>query len=89
MVPNTFKYQHGLLVVPYISSMFHNNGGVINCREKYVSKFEQSPIDDDEGGVGGLNHTPHLVKPLVIMSLSLESHVTFVMNISCHLCDEH
>jgi hypothetical protein len=30
--------------------------------------------------VGGLNHTPCLVKPLVTLSLSLESCVTSVMN---------
>jgi hypothetical protein len=48
--------------------------------KKYVSKFKQSPINDDEGGVGGMNCAPHLVKPLVIVSLSLESWVTFVMN---------
>ncbi len=81
MVPNAFEYRQGPLVAPYISCMFHNSGRVTNLREKYVSKFEQSPKDDDEGGVGGLNHTPHLVKPLVIVSLSLESHVTFVMNL--------
>jgi len=46
-------------------------------------RFEskKSPLDDDEGGVGGLNHTtPCLVKPLITMFLSLESCVTFVMN---------
>jgi hypothetical protein len=36
-------------------------------------KFQSKKITSnvDEGGVGGLNHIPHLVKPLVIMSLSL------------------
>jgi hypothetical protein len=60
--------------------MSHNNGGVTNFRKKFVLKYEESPIDDDEGGVGGLNYTPCLVKPLVTMSLSFESHVTFMMN---------
>jgi hypothetical protein len=60
--------------------MSHNNGGVTNLGKKYVSKFEKSPLYDDEVGVGGLNHTLHLVKPLLTMSLSLESCVTFVMN---------
>jgi hypothetical protein len=60
--------------------MSHNNGGVTNLRERYVLKYEEFPIDDDEGGVGGLNCTPCLVKPLVTMSSSFESHVTFVMN---------
>ncbi len=48
--------------------------------EIFVSKFEESPPDDDEGGLGGLNCTFCLVKPLVTMSLSLESCVTSVMN---------
>jgi hypothetical protein len=56
--------------------MYYNNGGVTNLREKSIL-----PANDDEGGVGGLNCTPCLVKPLVIMSLSFESHVTFVMNL--------
>jgi hypothetical protein len=42
--------------------MSHNNGGVINLKENFVSKFEEFPPYDDEGGVGGLNHTLHLVK---------------------------
>jgi len=45
-------------VAPYISSMSHNSGGVTNLRKKFVSKFEESPLEDDEGGVGGLNRTP-------------------------------
>ncbi len=81
MVLNAFEYRQGPLVAPYISYMFHNSGGVTNLREKYVSKFEQSPKDDDEGGVGGLNCTPCLVKPLVIVSLSFELCVTSVMNL--------
>jgi hypothetical protein len=67
-------------VAPYISSTFHHSGGVTNLRKIFVSKFEESPPYDDEGGVGGLNRTPCLVKPLVIVSLFLESCVTFVMN---------
>jgi hypothetical protein len=47
---------------------------------KYVSKFENFPLDDDEGGVGGLNHTLRLVKPLTTVSLSFESCVTSMMN---------
>jgi hypothetical protein len=35
--------------------MFHHSGGVTNFREIFVSKFEEFPPDDDEGGVGGLN----------------------------------
>jgi hypothetical protein len=56
--------------------MSHNNGGVTNFGEKIISKFEESPLDGDEGGVGGLNCTSRLMKPLVIVSLFLESCVT-------------
>jgi hypothetical protein len=80
MVPTSLEYQWGPLVAPYISSMTHNSGGVINLGEIFVSKSEKSPPNDYEGGVGGLNYTLHLVKPLIIMSLSLESCVTSVMN---------
>jgi hypothetical protein len=48
--------------------MSHNNGGVTNLGKKIVSKFEKSPPNDDEGGVGGLNYTPCLVKPLITSS---------------------
>jgi hypothetical protein len=61
--------------------MSHNSGGVTNLGEKSISESEESPLDDDEGGVGGLNCTLRLVKPLVTISLSLESCVTFVMNL--------
>ncbi len=39
----------------YISSMPHNIGGVTNLEEKSISKFENTPPNDDEGGVGGMN----------------------------------
>jgi len=64
----TPKYHWGPLVAPYISSMSHNSDGVINLGEKIVSKFEESPPNYDESGVGGLNYTLHLVKPLVTSS---------------------
>jgi hypothetical protein len=61
--------------------MSHNNGGVIKFEKKSISDFENFlSTDDDEGGVGGLNCTPYPMKPLVIMSLSLDSCVTSVMN---------
>jgi len=81
MVPTTLKYQWGPLVAPYISSMSHNNGGVTNLGEKFILEFEESLPYDDEGGVGDLNYTPYQVKPLVTVSLSFESHVTFMMNL--------
>jgi hypothetical protein len=58
--------------------MSHKNDGVTNFGEKFVSKSEKSPMNDDESGVGGLKRTPHLVKPLVIVSF--ESCVTSMMN---------
>jgi hypothetical protein len=58
MVPTTPKYQQGPLVAPYISSMSHNSGGVIDLGENFVSESKDSPLDDDEGDVGGFNCTP-------------------------------
>jgi hypothetical protein len=79
MVPIVPEYQQGPLVALYIFSMSHNSGGVINLGEKIISEYEKSPLDDDEGGVGGLNCTLCLVKPLVTMSISLKSCVTSMM----------
>ncbi len=55
-------------MAPYIFSMSHNNDGVIDLGEESISK-SKPPLDDDEGGVGGLKSTLHLVKPLVIVIL--------------------
>ncbi len=60
--------------------MSHNSGGLTNLGEKSILEFEESPPNDDEGGVGGLNHTPHLVKPLITIFVSLESCVISMMN---------
>jgi hypothetical protein len=49
--------------------MFHNNGEMTNLGDKLVFEFEECPQYDNEGGVGGLNCTPHLVKPLMILTL--------------------
>ncbi len=51
--------------------MSHNNGVMSNLGDKLVFKFEECPRDDNEGGVGGLNCTPRLVKPLMILTLFL------------------
>jgi hypothetical protein len=61
--------------------MSHNNSGVINLGEKSVLEFEDSLLNDYESHVSGLNHTPCLVKPLVmvILFLVLESDSPFVM----------
>ncbi len=58
-------------MAPYVSSMSHNSGVVIKLGGELGFKYEEFPPNDDEGGVGGLNHTPCLMKPLVIMSMSL------------------
>jgi hypothetical protein len=47
----------------------HSNGVVTNLRNKLVFESKDYPLDDDEGGVGGLNCTPHLVKPLVMVTI--------------------
>jgi hypothetical protein len=75
MVPTTHEYQQGLMVAPYMSSMSHKFGGEPKFQSKKIT------LNVNEGGVGGVNHTPHMVKPLVIISLSFESYVTFVMNL--------
>ncbi len=49
LLPNI---DEGPLVAPYISSMSHNNGGVTNLGEILVLEFEESPLNDDVGGVG-------------------------------------
>jgi hypothetical protein len=65
-------------------SMSHNNGVVTNLRGELLFEYEDSPLGEDDGGVGGFNHTPHLVKPLVLfkMSFILQFCVIFVMNIT-------
>jgi hypothetical protein len=63
MVPIAPKYQRSPFVASYIFSMSHISGVVTSLGDKLVSKYEESPLDDNEGGVGGLNYTPCLVKP--------------------------
>jgi hypothetical protein len=80
MVPTAPEYQQGPLVAPYMSSMSHKCGVVVKLGGELKPKPKTSTPNVGEGGVGGLNHTPCLMKSLVIMSLSFESYVTFVMN---------
>ncbi len=61
--------------------MPHKSGVVVKLGVEPIFEFEEFPPYDDEGGVGGSNHTPCLVKPLVIVSLYLESCVTYLMNL--------
>jgi hypothetical protein len=49
--------------------MSHNSGGVTKLGENIVSKSEDSPLNDDEGNVGGLNYTPCRVKPIMVLIL--------------------
>jgi hypothetical protein len=70
MVPTTFKYRQGPLMAPYMLSMSHNNGVVTNLRGELVSEFKESYLNDNESGVGGLiTCIPHLVKPMVIVTI--------------------
>jgi hypothetical protein len=55
--------------------MSHNSGGVTNLGKKSVSQSKESSLDYDECGVGGLNHTPRLVKPLITL-LEILSYAT-------------
>jgi hypothetical protein len=43
--------------------------------------------DDDEGGVGGLNHTPHWVKPLVMVTMFhvFRFYILFMLIINVNL----
>jgi hypothetical protein len=34
----------------------------------------KTPPDENEGGMGGLNHTPYLVKQLVIIIMWVKAH---------------
>jgi hypothetical protein len=54
-----------------MSSMSHNSSVITNFKGEHVFKFEDSPSNDDENGVDGLNHSPCLVKPLVTVILYL------------------
>jgi hypothetical protein len=56
MVPTTFKYQQGPLMVPYLLSMPHNNGVVTNLGGEFVLELKKSHLNDDENGLGDLNY---------------------------------
>ncbi len=68
IVPITLDYQQGPFVVYYTLSMFDNNEVVTNLGNEF--EFEVCHPNEDVGGVGGLNYTPHLVKPLVFFTVS-------------------
>ncbi len=45
-----------------MSSMSHTSG-IDTTSGSSISKFEKPPLGGNVGGVGGRNHTPHLVNP--------------------------
>ncbi len=46
------------------SSMPHNNGVANKHASEFVFMFKKSLPYDDEGSVGGLNGTPHLMNTI-------------------------
>jgi hypothetical protein len=60
--------------------MSHNND--VMDWIKLVSKLKyKESLSNDDGNVGGLNHTPHLVTPLLLFKISLVTK-------SCHFYGE-
>jgi len=55
MVLITLEYQYNILVAPYMLSMFHNSGVVINFRGELVLESKHFSTNDNEISVGGLN----------------------------------
>ncbi len=70
MVLTILENQHGPLEAPYMSSMSHTSGIDI-IGGSFALEFEESPLGDNVGGVGGWNHTPCLVNLLANLSLIL------------------
>jgi len=67
MVLTVPKNRWGPLEAPYMSSMSHTSD--INIiGSSYASKFEESPLSDNVGGVGGHNRIPLLVNLAVNLS---------------------
>jgi hypothetical protein len=73
MVPTISEYRQGLLEVPYMSFMSHNNVPKTIYRGKFISKFEKSSSTNITSGIGGLNLTPYLINPLMNLLLVLEA----------------
>ncbi len=48
-----------------MSSMSHNNGVMTRFCGELVFGSQKSPLDECDGGVGGLKFTPHLISPLI------------------------
>jgi hypothetical protein len=79
MVLTTPKNWRGPLEVPYMSSVSHTSG-INTTSASFASKFEESPLGDNAGGVGGWNYTPHIVNPLANMFPNSKSWHLFMMN---------
>jgi hypothetical protein len=50
--------------------MFDNNEVVTNLGNEFVFEFDVCHPNENVGGAGGLNYTPHLVKPLMFFTIS-------------------
>jgi hypothetical protein len=50
--------------------MSNNNEVVTNLGNEFVSEFEMCHPNENVGGAGGLNYTPHSVKPLMFFTIS-------------------
>jgi hypothetical protein len=51
--------------------MLHNSNAMIKLDGALVFEFEESPQNEIDGRVGGLNLTPHQVNQLVPFKMSL------------------
>ncbi len=89
MVPIIPKYWWGPLEVPYMPSMFPNNGVEIGCKGKSTFEFEGSPSTDITGGMGGLNFTPHLVNPLMNLLFVSKAWMLSVVNPNLNMGNQH
>jgi hypothetical protein len=61
-----------------MSSMSHTSG-TDTIGGSFVSKYEESPLGDNVGGVGGRNRTPRLVNPLANLFPKSKSQHMFMM----------
>jgi hypothetical protein len=65
-----------------MSSMSHTSG-IDTTSGSFALEYEESPLGDNAGGVGGKNRAPpppHLVNPLANMSPNSKSRHLFMMN---------
>lgn len=66
-----------------MSSMLHDSSAMIKLDGELAFEFEESPRDENDGRMGGLNLTPHQVNQLepfkvsLVIKFSVTSVVTF------------